>query len=122
VGEISDGHRTVDQALLRAEHHGERWYSAEFLRIKGELLRAEHTPQSRLQTEEQSHRSLACAREQEALSWELRTSISLSRMYQEQGQTHAAWDALTPVYARFKEGFNTADLKAAKALINQLSE
>jgi predicted ATPase/DNA-binding winged helix-turn-helix (wHTH) protein len=122
VGEISDGHRTVDQALLRAEHHGERWYVAEFLRIKGELLRAEHTPQSRLQAEEQFHRSLACAREQEALSWELRTSISLSRMYQEQGQTHAAWDALTPVYARFKEGFNTADLKAAKALINQLSE
>jgi hypothetical protein len=48
--------------------------------------------------------------------------ISLSRTYQEQGQTHAAWDALTPVYARFKEGFNTVDLKAAKALINELSQ
>lgn len=56
------------------------------------------------------------------LSWELRTSISLSQMYREQGQTHAAGDALTRVDARFKEGFNTVDLKAAKAPINELSQ
>jgi predicted ATPase len=58
-----------------------------------------------------------CGRQQEALSWELRASISLARIHQGQGRIIEARDALAPIYSRFKEGFQTADLKAAKALM-----
>jgi predicted ATPase/DNA-binding winged helix-turn-helix (wHTH) protein len=122
IESISAGHRIIDEALKRSEHHGERWYVAEFLRIKGELLRAEQTPGSRAEAEEQFRRSLACAREQQALSWELRTSISLARLHQGQEQIAEARSTLGPVYARFEEGFDTADLRAAIALLRELAE
>ena len=122
IGSISSGHKTIDEALMRAERHGERWYVAEFLRIKGELLRCEGTPSGRLEAEEQFRRSLECARQQQALSWEMRSSISLARLYQEQGQVTAARNVLWPVYSRFKEGFETADLRAANTLMKELSE
>jgi predicted ATPase/DNA-binding winged helix-turn-helix (wHTH) protein len=121
VGAISSGHATIDEALMRSEQQGERWYIAEFLRIKGELLQLEDTPGARQQAEEHFRRSLDCARRQEAPSWELRTSLSLARLYQGQGHHIAACDALQPVYSRFQEGFGTADLKAAKALISELT-
>ncbi len=120
VGAISRGHATVDDALMRAERDEERWYMAEFMRIKGELLRLDDTPRAKRDAEAQFRRSLDCARQQEALSWELRTSMSLARLHQEQGQIVEARDALAPVYGRFKEGFQTADLKAARALIAAL--
>jgi predicted ATPase/DNA-binding winged helix-turn-helix (wHTH) protein len=119
---ISSGHKTIDEALMRSERHGERWYVAEFLRIKGELLRAEETPGAELEAEGQFRRSLECAREQLALSWELRTSISLARLYQGQGRVTEARNALGPVYAQFTEGFDTADLRAANALMQALAE
>jgi predicted ATPase/DNA-binding winged helix-turn-helix (wHTH) protein len=121
VGAISSGHATVDDALMRSERDEERWYMAEFIRIKGELLRLEDTPRAMREAEEQFRRSLDCARQQEALSWELRTSISLARLHQWQGQIIEARDALAPVYSRFKEGFQTVDLTAAKALMTALS-
>jgi hypothetical protein len=120
-GAISRGHATIEDALMRAERDEERWYMAEFLRIKGELLRLEDTPDAMREAEEQFRRSLDCARRQEAVSWELRTSMSLARLYQGQGRIIEARDALVPTYGRFKEGFQTADLKAAKALIAALS-
>jgi predicted ATPase/DNA-binding winged helix-turn-helix (wHTH) protein len=120
VGAISRGHATIDQALMRSERAEERWYLAEFLRIKGELLRLEDTPRGMREAQEQFRRSLECARQQNALSWELRTSISLARLYQGQGQFIAARDSLAPIYSLFKEGFQTADLKTAKALIEAL--
>jgi predicted ATPase len=121
VGAMSSGHATIDEALVRSERHGEHWYTAEFLRIKGELLQLEGTPRSRREAEEHFRRSLDCARQQEALSWELRTSISLARLYQGRGQFIEARDTLGPVHSRFKEGFETADLRAARALISELS-
>ena len=120
VGSISRGHATIDQALMRSERDEERWYMAEFLRIKGELLRLEDTPRAMREAQEQFRRSLECARQQDALSWELRTSISLARLYQGQGQFIEARDALAPIYGLFKEGFRTTDLKTAKALIEAL--
>jgi len=120
VGALSRGHATIDQALMRSERDEERWYLAEFLRIKGELLRLEDTPRAMREAQEQFRRSLECARQQNALSWELRTSISLARLYQGQGQFIEARDALAPTYSLFKEGFQTADLKTAKALIEAL--
>jgi predicted ATPase len=121
VGAISKGHATIDQALMRSERGEERWYMAEFLRIKGELLLLEDTPKALREASEQFRRSLDCARQQDALSWELRTSISLARLYQGQGQLVEARDALAPVYDRFKEGFLTADLRTAKALLQALA-
>jgi predicted ATPase/DNA-binding winged helix-turn-helix (wHTH) protein len=120
LGATSRGHSTIDAAIIRSERDEERWYMAEFLRIKGELLRLEDTPSAIRQAEEQFRRSLECARQQEALSWELRTSISLARLYHAQGRLIAARDALAPVHSRFKEGFQTADVKAAKALLETL--
>ena len=120
VGEISKGHATIDDALMRSERDEERWYLAEFLRIKGELFRLEDSPGGMREAEEQFRRSLVCSRQQEAVSWELRTSISLARLCQSQGRFVEARDALAPVYSRFKEGFQTADLKAATALLETL--
>jgi predicted ATPase len=120
VGAISKGHATIDDALRRSNRDEELWYVAEFLRIKGELLLLEDTRNAIREAEQQFRRSIDYARRQEALSWELRTSISLARLYKTQGQVIGARDALAPVYRRFKEGFQTADLRAAKALLDAL--
>lgn len=120
VGAIPRGHATIDDALIRSERDEERWYLAEFLRIKGELLRLENTPRAAREAEQQFRGSLDCARQQDALSWELRTSISLARLLQAQGRIIEARDALGPVYSRFGEGFQTADLTAAKAIMETL--
>jgi predicted ATPase/DNA-binding winged helix-turn-helix (wHTH) protein len=120
AGAMFKGHATIDDAIERSERNEERWYLAEFLRVKGELLRREGTPNAIREAEHRFRRSLDCARQQEALSWELRTSISLARLHQAQGQIIEARDVIAPVYRRFKEGFQTADLKAAKALIEAL--
>jgi hypothetical protein len=120
VGAISKGHATIDDTLRRSERDEERWYLAEFLRIKGELHLLEDTPNATREAERYFRRSLDCARKQDALSWELRTSISLARLHHSLGQTAEARDALAPVYARFREGFQTADLRAAKAVLEAL--
>ena len=121
VGDVSRGLATIDEALARSERDEERWYVAEFLRIRGELLRLKNTPKTTKEAEEEFHRSLDWARRQQALSWELRTSISLARLHQEQGRIAEAHDALASVYTRFEEGFQTADLRAAKSLMGKLS-
>lgn len=97
VGAISRAHETIDAALMRAERDQERWYMAEFMRIKGELLRIDETPGATREAEQQFRRSLDRAMQQEALSWELRTSMSLARLRQAQGQIIEARDALAPV-------------------------
>jgi predicted ATPase len=118
---VSDAHLTLDNALGRSERHEERWYLAEFLRIKGELYRLEGTPEAFRRAEEQLRLSIDCARSQVALSWELRASMSLARLYRQQGRPAEALQALAPVYERFTEGFETADLRAAEALISAVS-
>jgi predicted ATPase/DNA-binding winged helix-turn-helix (wHTH) protein len=120
VGAISSGLATIDQAISRAERDDERWYLAEFLRIKGELLSLDDTTEAQQQARHLFNRSLDCARQQDTLSWELRTSISLARLCLGQGRVPEARDAITPVYGRFREGFQTEDLKVAKALIESL--
>jgi predicted ATPase len=122
VGQVSRGLTTIDEALARAELYEERWYMAEFLRIKGELLGLENTSTSTKLAEEQFQQSLAWARRQHTLSWELRTAISLARLHQGQGRGTEALDVLAPIYGRFEEGFRTADLKHARTLIDQLSK
>jgi predicted ATPase/DNA-binding winged helix-turn-helix (wHTH) protein len=119
-GKATEGLSIIDEALARSERNEERWCVAELLRIKGELILQEGAPQAATAAEEHFLRSLDWARRQGALSWELRTSTSLARLQHDQGRIAEARSLLQSVYDRFTEGFETADLKAAKALLNSL--
>jgi len=117
-GQAAEGLSIIDEALARSDRHEERWCVAELLRVKGELILREGTAQAATAAEEHFLRSLDWARRQGALSWELRTSTSLASLQQDQGRTVEARSLLQSVYDRFSEGFDTADLKTAKAYLN----
>ena len=108
------------EALAATDNHGERHGEAELYRLKGELLLAGSTKQ---QSEVQAcfKRALAIARGQQAKSLELRAAMSLSHLWQQQGKRDEARDLLAPIYGWFTEGFDTADLQQAKALLETLS-
>jgi predicted ATPase len=74
-----------------------------------------------LQAEAYFQQALSIARRQQAKSWELRAAVSLARQWQQQGQRAEAYDLLTPIYGWFTEGFDTADLQEAKALLKELA-
>ena len=103
LGAISDG-------LSMLETSGARWWEAELCRLRGELLRSEEWLQ----------RSLDVSRHQQAKSLELRASMSMARLWRDQGKRTKARDLLVPVYGWFTEGFDTLDLKEAKALLDEL--
>jgi predicted ATPase len=119
-GNAAEGLSIIDEALARSDSYEERWCVAELLRIKGELILRRGTPQAAAAAEEHFLRSLDWARRQGALSWDLRTSTSLARLQQDQGRIAEARSLLQPVYDRFSEGFETADLKTAKAFLDSL--
>jgi predicted ATPase/DNA-binding winged helix-turn-helix (wHTH) protein len=116
-GLIAEGLAMVDKALARAEQTGARWYLAELLRTKGELLLLGPVPTAVETAEACFQQALEVARRQGALSWELRAAASLARLWRERQQVSQARKLLAPVYRRFTEGFGTADLVAAKALL-----
>jgi predicted ATPase/DNA-binding winged helix-turn-helix (wHTH) protein len=120
AGQIADGLAAVEEAILRSERTEERWLIAELLRIKGELLLLEGAPNAAAAAEDHFRRALDWARRQGALSWELRAATSLARLLSDQGRSVDAIVLLQPVYDQFTEGFDTADLRAAKALLNAL--
>ncbi len=109
----------LSQALEQIERPewGERVHLAEILRIKARVL--EHKG-DREGAEKNDLASLDWAREQQAKSWELRTSTSLARLWQSQGKRKEAYELLAPVCDWFTEGFDTKDLKEAKALLSEL--
>jgi len=106
-----------DKALEISERIGERWFAAELYRHKGRLL----LRQGHSGTEEFYHQALTIAKEQEAKLWELRAALSLARLRRDQGRRAEARDLLAPVYGWFTEGFETADLKEAKSLLEALN-
>jgi predicted ATPase len=116
----AEGLSIIDEALARSERNEEGWCVAELLRIKGELIPREGAPQAAAAAEEHFLRSLDWARRQGALSWELRTATSLARLQQDQGRAAEARSLLQSVYDRFSEGFETADLKTAKAHLDSM--
>ena len=99
---------------------GERHFEAEVYRIKGDLLLRQAVPDAP-QAEACFQQALAVARRQQAKSWELRTALSLSRLWQQQGKRDAARQLLADVYGWFTEGFDTPDLQDAKALLDALA-
>jgi predicted ATPase/DNA-binding winged helix-turn-helix (wHTH) protein len=111
---------TIDRALARADRGGERWFVAELLRNKGELLLHEAGDQSIPAAERCFSEALEVAREQDALSWELRTALSFARLRLSQDRQDDARQLLAPVYSRFTEGFETPDLRSASAILQSL--
>ena len=118
AGQIEEALTLLDDALQIVERTGERWFAAELNRHKGQLLlRQGHSEAA----EELYRKALSIAEEQEAKLWELRAAVSLARLWGEQGRRVEARDLLAPVYGWFTEGFDTADLKEAKALLDELA-
>ena len=108
----------MDQVIARCEDSGERWYLAEAWRIKGELVLLDGASDE--SAEDHLRQSLALAREQRARAWELRAAIGLARLLHGQGRIAAARDDLAAVRGAFTEGFATADVRAASALLQAL--
>ena len=116
AGRIAEGLAAIEEAIDRSDRGRDHWTRAEFLRIKSELLLLDG-PASAAAAEDHLRAALDWAHRQDALSWELRAAISLARILRSQGRSPDAVALLQPIYDRFSEGFDTADLKAAKALL-----
>jgi len=121
AGEVSQGLATVDEALARCEARDERWYEAELLRIKGELLLHAGEYRSVAAAEQAFDKAFAVARSQGALFWELRTAISLARLRISQDRPADAHHILVSVYGKFTEGFEISDMRRARTMMEQLS-
>jgi predicted ATPase/DNA-binding winged helix-turn-helix (wHTH) protein len=121
-GQVAQGLITIGEALARSEDGDGRWNMSELLRIKGELLLLEGAPNAAATAGEHFEQALDWARRQGALSWELRAATSLARLLGDGGRFAEATALLRPVFDRFTEGFDTVDLKAAKALLDALTD
>jgi predicted ATPase len=98
----------------------ERWREADICHIAGEIALKSSEPDA-AKAESHFERALAVARAQQAKSWELRAAMSMARLWSDQGKRDEARDLLAPVYGWFTEGFDTLDLKEAKALLDELT-
>jgi predicted ATPase len=125
AGQITDALATLTPALASVPRSEEHWWEADLYRLKGELLLASSPHNSVARNFEEAEacfdQALEIARLQEAKSLELRAGISLSRLWQIQGKKEEARKMLAEIYSWFTEGFDTADLKEAQALITKLS-
>ena len=120
AGEVAKGLLTIEGALAPCERNEEGWYVAELMRVKGELLLQDSGDQAAVTADQYFRRAIEVARRQGALMWELRSATSLARLKVQQGQRGEVRQILGPVYDRFTEGFETTDLRAARALLESL--
>jgi DNA-binding winged helix-turn-helix (wHTH) protein/tetratricopeptide (TPR) repeat protein len=118
AGRAQEGLEAVEEALAVSNRNGEPYYDGELWRLKGELLKMQDKA---AQAESCFQKAIEIARKQAAKSFELRASTSLARLWQEQGKVKEARQTLADAYAWFTEGFETADLKEAASLLNDLS-
>jgi predicted ATPase len=123
TGQATEGLALLTEALTLVDTTGERWWEAELHRLQGELLlHAECGVQNAESTAEECfQQALDIARRQHARSLELRAAMSLGRLWQRQGKRTEAYQLLAEIYGWFTEGFNTADLQDAKALLDTLA-
>jgi len=124
AGDFVDALGQMDEALRLAHRNGDASYLPELHRIRGELLlmqaKGNFNSRTCADAEECFRRSIKIAQRQEAKSWELRTSVSLARLYQSQNRTEEAREVLTLVFDWFTEGFETKDAREAKTLLDEL--
>jgi predicted ATPase len=123
AGRAADGLAAVAQGLAVSQKTGERWFDAEVYRLKGELLlKQDAHAESKVEDEAETcfRQAVEIARCQQAKWWELRTTVSLARLLAKQGHRDEARAMLAKIYGWFTEGFDTADLKDAKALLDEL--
>ena len=114
-----EGLTLLSDGFTLVEKNDERWCEAELHRLKGQLL-LQQSSDNTTEAESCFHQAIAIAQNQSAKSWELRAATSLARLWQCQGKRQDAYDLLAPVYTWFTEGFDTADLQDAKALLEAL--
>ena len=120
AGDIDGALALFTSALEAASTTGERWYEAELLRFKAEMLLA--LPKRRENEAEQClEAAIALAQRQEARFWQLRAAVTLANLWADQGRRDEGRDLLTPIYAGFTGGFHTADLRAAKSVLDGVS-
>ena len=119
LGQLDAAWRCVGEAMAAVETTKERWFEAEIHRTAGEIALKSLEPDA-AKAEGYFERALTIARSQQAKSWELRAAMSLARLWRDQGKVQQARELLAPVYEWFTEGFDTRDLKEAKALLEEL--
>jgi class 3 adenylate cyclase/predicted ATPase len=120
LGKFDDAWRCIREALTAVEATKEKWCESEIHQIAGEIALMSPTPDA-AKAETYFERALAVARKQQAKAWELRAAMSMARLKRDQGKRDEARDLLAPVYGWFTEGFDTLDLKQAKALLDELA-
>jgi predicted ATPase len=119
AGQVHKGLNALVEVLAWIDKTGERWCEAELHRLQGELL-LQQSSANAAEAETCFHHAIVIAQNQSAKSWELRVATSLAELWQRQGKRQDAYDLLAPVYEWFTEGFDTADLKDAKILLDEL--
>ena len=121
LGQFDDAWRCISEALTAIDTTKERWFEAEVNRVAGEVVRRSPEWWDAAKVEAYFNCALSIARQQQAKSWELRAATSMARLWREQGKRDEARALLAPVYGWFTEGFDTRDLKEAKALLELLA-
>ena len=125
AGQLDKALASITEALQHAEQYGERWYDAECYRLRGEYALAQSADQDDEADDEAEAdwlQVIEIARSQQAKSLELRAAVSLSRLWQRQGKKTEASALLCPIYAWFSEGFDSEDLRYARALLAELED
>ena len=120
LGQLADAWRCIDDAIDKVERSKEKWCEADVHRIAGEIALKSPAPDTE-KAQRYFDRALAVARQQRTKSWELRAAMSMARLWRDQGKREEARELLAPVYGWFTEGFDTRDLKEAKALLDELN-
>jgi adenylate cyclase len=126
AGQVEEALDMLARALAHVEETGERYYEAEIYRLQGALLVVQDNradAEARIHLAERSfQRAIQVARRQKARSWELRAVMSLARLWRQQGRVKDAQEILAEIYGWFTEGFDTADLREAEALLKSLEQ
>jgi class 3 adenylate cyclase/predicted ATPase len=120
LGQFDEAWSYIGRAIEAVETTQEKWCEADVYRFAGEIARMQPERHA-AKAETYFERALAVARQQQAKSWELRAAMSMARLWRDQGKRNEARELLAPVYGWFTEGFDTRDLKEAKALLDELA-
>jgi class 3 adenylate cyclase/predicted ATPase len=124
LGQFGNAGRCIGEAMAAMETTKEKWWEAEVNRVAGQIILKSPAPdaaKAEAEAEAYFERALVVARAQQAKSWELRAATSMARLWRDQAKVQQAHDLLAPIYGWFTEGFDTRDLKEAKALLDALA-